>query len=67
MCNEQTGLPPWDLMSSLWMKQQWNAEWACRRCLVHIWNVAPGVLDYILDRYSTEVYPAIPTKRQTTS
>eukprot|EP00959_Pyramimonas_sp_CCMP1952_P090128 1886756-Pyramimonas_sp.AAC.1 len=54
-------------MPSLWIKQQWNAEWACRRCLVHIWNAAPGVRDRILDHYSTDVFPAISTKRQTTS
>eukprot|EP00959_Pyramimonas_sp_CCMP1952_P268418 5612188-Pyramimonas_sp.AAC.1 len=54
-------------MPSLWIRQQWNAEWACRRCLVHIWNIAPGVLDRILDHYSDQVYPAIPTLRQATA
>eukprot|EP00959_Pyramimonas_sp_CCMP1952_P126021 2635126-Pyramimonas_sp.AAC.1 len=66
-CNEQTGLPPWGAMPLLWVTRKWNATWACRRCLVHIWNIAPGVLDQILDRYYDEVYPATPTVRQATT
>eukprot|EP00959_Pyramimonas_sp_CCMP1952_P385939 8088401-Pyramimonas_sp.AAC.1 len=66
-CNEQTGLPSWDMMPALWTRQQWNAGWACRRCLIHMWNVAPGVLDHILDHRSSEVCPTAPTKRKATA
>eukprot|EP00959_Pyramimonas_sp_CCMP1952_P390047 8174009-Pyramimonas_sp.AAC.1 len=54
-------------MPNLWIRQQWNAEWACRRCLIHIWNVAPGVLDHILDHHSPEVRPTAHAKRKTTA
>eukprot|EP00959_Pyramimonas_sp_CCMP1952_P079914 1670959-Pyramimonas_sp.AAC.1 len=66
-CSEQTGLPSWEMMPTLWTRQQWNAGWACRRCLIHIWNVAPDVLDHILGHHSSEVYPTAPTMRKTTA
>eukprot|EP00959_Pyramimonas_sp_CCMP1952_P217545 4549577-Pyramimonas_sp.AAC.1 len=54
-------------MPSLWIKRQWNASWACRRYLVHIWDIAPGALDRVLDQCSNEICPASPTKRPATS
>ena len=54
-------------MPTLWTQQQWNAGWACRRCLIHIWNVAPGTFDRILEQYSSKVYPTTPTKRTATA
>ena len=54
-------------MPFLSVTRKWNATWACRRCLVHIWNIAPGALDQILDRYSDEACPATPAVRQATT
>eukprot|EP00959_Pyramimonas_sp_CCMP1952_P333206 6977133-Pyramimonas_sp.AAC.1 len=54
-------------MPTLWTQQEWNAGWPCRRCLVHIWNIAPGTLDRIMDRDYSKVYPATSTKRAATA
>eukprot|EP00959_Pyramimonas_sp_CCMP1952_P425039 8902756-Pyramimonas_sp.AAC.1 len=51
-------------MPALWTQRRWNAGWACRRCHILIWSVAPGTLDYILDQQSSRVYPAAPAKRE---